>query len=71
MNRFHQIENTLLKNLKDNYVDKNDIEFVIVDINSKDEFREWIKTNNDLKKYIECGYLKYYETETLNEWHLA
>ena len=71
MNRFHQIENTLLKNLKDNYVDKNDIEFVIVDINSKDEFREWIKTNNDLKKYIECGYLKYYETETLNEWHAS
>ena len=69
MNRFHQIEQTLLKNLEDNWEDRDDIEFLLMDINSKDGFREWIREQN-LEKYIECGYLRYYETDILNEWHV-
>ena len=70
MNRFHQIEQTLLKNLEDNWEDKDDIEFLLMDINSKDGFRDWIREQN-LEKYIECGYLRYYETDILNEWHAS
>ena len=44
MNRFHQIEQTLLKNLEDNWEDRDDIEFLLMDINIKDGFREWIRT---------------------------
>ena len=70
MNRHHQIEQTLLKNLEDNWEDRDDVEFVLMDISSKDGFRDWIRTQ-DLKKYTECGYLRCYETDILNEWHAS
>jgi hypothetical protein len=70
MNRYHQIEQTLLKNLEDNWEDRDDVEFVLMDISSEDGFRDWIR-NQDLKKYTECGYLRYYETDILNEWHAS
>ena len=70
MNRFHQIEQTLIKNLEDNWEDRDDIEFVLMDINSKDGFRKWIREQN-LTKYTECGYLRYYETDILEQWHAS
>lgn len=71
MNRFHQIEKTLIKNLEDNWQDKDDIEFVLMDVNSKDGFRDWITNNEDLKKYTECDYLRYYETDVIDQWHAS
>ena len=70
MNRSHQIEQTLLKNLEDNWEDRADVEFLLMDVNSKDGFRNWIREQN-LEKYIECGYLRYYETEILDQWHAS
>jgi hypothetical protein len=70
MNRFHQIEQTLIKNLEDNWEDRDDVEFVLLDINSKDAFRKWIRSQN-LTKYTECGFLRYYETDALQQWHAS
>jgi hypothetical protein len=70
MNRFHQIEQTLLKNLEDNWKDRDDVEFILMDINSKDGFREWLQSQN-LEKYTECDYLRCYETDILSEWHAS
>tara|TARA_A100001037_G_scaffold244817_1_gene225811 strand:+ start:3792 stop:5453 length:1662 start_codon:yes stop_codon:yes gene_type:complete len=70
MNRKHQIEQTLIKNLEDNWEDRDDVEFVLMDVNSKDGFREWIR-EQDLEKYTKCGYLRYFETDTLDQWHAS
>jgi hypothetical protein len=70
MNRAHQIEQTLIKNLEDNWEDREDVEFVLMDVNSKDGFREWIREQN-LEKYTECGYLRYFETDVLDQWHAS
>ena len=69
MNRSHQIEKTLIKNLEDNWEDRDDVEFVLMDVNSKDGFRKWIREQN-LEKYVECGYLRYFETDILDQWHV-
>ena len=68
MNRFHQIEQTLIKNLEDNWEDRDKVEFVLMDLSSKDGFRRWIR-EQDLSKYTESGYLRYYETGVLDTWH--
>lgn len=70
MNRKHQIEQTLFKNLEDNWKDRDEVEFVLMDVNSRDGFREWIR-GQDLTKYTECGYLRYFETDELTEWHAS
>ena len=70
MNRSHQIEQTLIKNLEDNYEDRNDVEFVLMDVNSKDGFRDWIRKQN-LDKYTKNGYLRYFETDVLDQWHAS
>lgn len=70
MNRKHQLEHTLLKNLEDNWEDRDVVEFILVDVNSKDGLREWLR-EQDLRKYLECGYLKYYETDAMDKWHAS
>jgi hypothetical protein len=70
MNRFHQIEKTLIKNLEDNWEDRDDVEFVLMDVNSKDALRDWIR-DQDLTKYTDCGYLRYYEVDSLDQWHAS
>ncbi len=70
MNRHDQIEKTLIKNLEDNWEDRDDVEFVLMDVNSKDGFRDWIRMQ-DLKKYTESEYLRYYEVDSLDEWHAS
>lgn len=59
MNRCHQLEETLLQNIKDND-DYDLLEFVLLDYNSSDHLEEWTKCN--LKKYIDSGRLKYFKT---------
>jgi hypothetical protein len=70
MNRRYQIEQTLFNNLEDNWDDRDDVEFVLMDINSKDGFRDWIR-EQDLTKYVECGYLRYFESDGLDTWHAS
>lgn len=68
-NRFHQISQTLPRNLSDNEELKDSIDFVLVDFGSTDGLRDWIVSN--FMHEIESGYLKYYYTEELKEWHVS
>lgn len=65
-NRFHQISKTLEKNLDDNRMHAEWIEFVLVDFGSTDGLKEWVLKN--FSKDIEQGYLRYYYTEKLKNW---
>ena len=62
---FSSSRKTLIKNLEDNWEDRENVEFVLMDINSKDGFRKWIR-EQDLSKYTKSGYLRYYETNALD-----
>jgi len=68
-NRFYQIKDTLIKNLNDNKMYKHFIEFVLVDFGSTDGLNEWIK--DKCMKYVKEGYLKYYYTDELVNWHAS
>ena len=60
MNRLSHLKKTLPKNIKDNSNYKN-LEFIVLDYNSKDGLYIWIR--NNLYNYIENGTLKYFRTE--------
>lgn len=66
-NRFNQISKTLRQNLDDNEDLEDDVEFVLVDFGSIDGLKNWIAEN--FSKELNSGYLKYYYTENLKEWH--
>jgi len=68
-NRFHQIKETLPKNLNDNSLFKDKIEFVLVDFDSKDGLHDWIMDN--FQTQLNEGYLKYYFTSELPFWHAS
>lgn len=68
-NRFHQISKTLRKNLDDNKMFKNLIQFVLVDFASTDGLRDWVSAN--FEDDIKSGYLKYYYTDELPYWHAS
>ena len=59
MNRVHHLKQTLPKNIKDNMAYGN-IEFVVLNYNSKDDIDEWIE--NEMSEYISSGLLSYYKT---------
>jgi hypothetical protein len=69
MNRFHQISKTLKKNLDDNRIHREWIEFVLVDFGSSDGLREWVLAN--FQDDLEQGYLRYYYTDKLKNWHAS
>ena len=66
-NRMHQIRHTLRKNLQDNRMHSDSIEFVLVDFSSRDGLREWITGN--FQDELASGYLKYFYTDNLPQWH--
>lgn len=66
MNRFWQIKTTLIQNLKDNYQDKEIVEFILVDFNSNDGLKEFVLTH--CQPELKEGYLKYYFTDKLVSW---
>jgi len=59
MNRLKHIQQTLEKNIHDNYL-KDKVEFVLLDYNSQDGLEEWVL--NNMQKYIDEGILVYYKT---------
>jgi len=59
MNRMHHLQQTLEKNIWDNYL-PDDVEFVLLDYNSQDGLEKWVKEN--LHSYIDTGILIYYKT---------
>lgn len=68
-NRFHQISQTLKKNLDDNRLHNDWIEFILVDFGSTDGLHDWIIDNFD--DDLNSGYLKYYYTDELTYWHAS
>ena len=68
-NRFEQIKKTLPRNLLDNREFKHLIEFVLVDFGSADGLQDWIYEN--FIDDIRSGYLKYYYTEEIVDWHAS
>lgn len=68
-NRFHQISYTLPKNLDDNRLHQEWIEFILMDFGSVDGLREWVISH--FQEYLKSGYLKYYYTEELSFWHAS
>lgn len=61
MDRLFDLKKTLPKNMEDNKEYTN-LEFVILDYNSKDGLEKWVKEN--LMEHIQSGRLVYYRTET-------
>jgi predicted glycosyltransferase involved in capsule biosynthesis len=60
MDRLHDLERTLPKNMADNS-DYPNIEYVLLDYNSQDRLEYWVKTH--MMEYIENGTLVYVKTE--------
>lgn len=59
MNRLSHLQKTLERNIQDNFLIA-DVEFVVLDYNSKDGLDKWIY--NYMHKYINMGILVYYKT---------
>ena len=59
MNRLHQLQETLIQNMKDN-ADYDNLEFVLLNYNSQDGMHEWVTENFD--EYIKKGKIAYYYT---------
>ena len=68
-NRFHQISQTLKRNLDDNRLHERFIEFILVDFGSTDDLRRWILS--DFSKDLSSSYLRYYYTDELPYWHAS
>lgn len=68
-NRFHQISQTLRRNLTENEADKERIEFILVDFGSMDGLREWVLS--EFRSELQQNYLIYYYTEELPYWHAS
>ena len=59
MNRLQHLQQTLEKNIRDNYLPE-EVEFVLLDYNSKDGLDQWIRQN--MQSYMDRGILSYYKT---------
>jgi len=68
MDRLEDVQKTLEKNIQDN-ASYPDIEFVLLDYNSKDGLSKWIKAR--MMGYIEDGILNYYRTEEPKYYSMA
>ena len=65
--RFWQISQTLPKNLKDNRMDKEHVEFVLIDFDPSDPtLKNFIFDN--FADDVASGYLKYYQTDKMPTW---
>lgn len=68
-NRMHQISQTLRKNLDDNMLSRDVVDFVLVDFGSTDGLMDWILDN--FHQELSSGYLRYYYTDELPYWHAS
>jgi hypothetical protein len=69
MNRSEHLKQTLLRNLDDNS-DCDDLEYVVLNYNSRDDMEEWIKDN--CSQHIQQGRLVYYREKSAQYYsHLA
>ena len=66
MDRLFTLKEVLPVNIKDN-IDYPNLEYVILDYNSRDNLSGWIK--NNMMEYIESGLLNYYRTTEPKYYH--
>jgi len=66
-NRFHQIAETLTKNLNDNRIDEGRVEFILVDFGSDHDMKNWVA--DQFSAEISSEYLKFFHTSKLEKWH--
>ena len=66
-NRLEQIKVTLPKNLKDNEMDRHQVEFVLVDFGSDSDIKGWLTT--EFTDELDAGYLKFFTCDSLAKWH--
>jgi hypothetical protein len=66
-NRLSQIRKTLPKNLSDNQIDHDKIEFILVDFGSDEPIEDWLFS--EFREELASGYLKYFGCSSLNKWH--
>jgi hypothetical protein len=59
----------LFKNLEDNRSDSGDVEFILVDFDSKDGLKDCVK--DTFENELKSGYLRYYYTNKLPYWHAS
>lgn len=72
MGRTHHLRETLLRNIRDNHLpDGPQVEFVVLDYNSKDGMGDWILNDPELQPYLESGVLQYFRTEDPEHFHMA
>ena len=65
MNRLEHIQETLVKNMNDNF-DVNEVEFILLDYNSSDGLEKWVKT---LGFFLDNKMLSYYRTTVSTTYH--
>lgn len=68
MDRLCHLEKTLIKNIKNNTAYPN-VEFVLLDYNSRDGLKEWVDKN--CKEYLNSGILKYHRIEWPEKFHMS
>ncbi len=67
MNRLHHLSQTLPVNIAEN--SSLNLEFVVLNYNSKDDMDNWIK--NNMSSHLESGLLRYYKTEEPEYFSIA
>ncbi|UXX79559.1 hypothetical protein N7E81_00340 [Reichenbachiella carrageenanivorans] len=60
---------TLLQNLNDNLIDRNSIEFVLMDFDEGDQVKQWVL--KEFGEFLSDGYLKYFHCPQLSEWNAS
>ncbi len=68
MNRLYDLKETLPKNIKNNEEYPN-LEFIVLDYNSKDGLEQWMK--NNMMEHIESGRVSYYRTDQPKYFSMA
>ena len=72
MGRTHHLKQTLLQNIHDSTgPGAPDVEFVVVDYNSRDGLKEWILTEPELQPFLESDVLKYARYPEATSFHHA
>lgn len=72
MGRAHHLKETLPVNIDQNpSTDEFDVEFVVLNYNSKDDLHEWMTTDPAMKAHIESGLIRYGKTTEPEHFHMS
>lgn len=70
--RAHHLKETLPQNIRDNPPSLlTDVEFIVLNYNSKDDLHEWITSDPEMKHHLETGRLRYGKTTDPEFFHMS